>query len=179
MAASAARCRVRILFQRHYNRLNEICLVVAQRAPYAEPRPAGVRFKGFSEFVEPARISTVSPPPASSESTTGVDDTRWFSEEVHAHDSQLKAYLHGRFPSVRCEVDDVVQESYLRVWRIRASQPIHSAKAFLFSIAPRGPGHRASRPCFAGRGGRGFESAARPAWRTASRTTGARAASRF
>jgi RNA polymerase sigma factor (sigma-70 family) len=64
-----------------------------------------------------------------------VNDARWFAEEVHAHDSQLKSYLRGTFPSVRRDVEDVVQESYLRMWRIRASQPIRSAKAFLFSVA--------------------------------------------
>ncbi|MGH7946665.1 MAG: RNA polymerase sigma factor [Opitutaceae bacterium] len=33
------------------------------------------------------------------------------------------------------DVDDVVQESYLRVWRARAAQPIESARAFLFRVA--------------------------------------------
>lgn len=32
-------------------------------------------------------------------------------------------------------MDDVVQESYLRIWKARATQPIQSAKAFLFRIA--------------------------------------------
>ena len=64
------------------------------------------------------------------------DRSRWFAEEVHPHDSSLKAYLHGQFPSVR-DVDDVVQESYLRIWKTRAAHPIKSAKAFLFTIARR------------------------------------------
>jgi RNA polymerase sigma-70 factor (ECF subfamily) len=55
---------------------------------------------------------------------------------VHAHDSHLKAYLRGSFPGVR-DVDDVVQESYLRVWKASAVQPILSAKAFLFTVARR------------------------------------------
>lgn len=59
---------------------------------------------------------------------------RWFTEEVHSHDAQLKSYLRGAFPSVR-DVDDVVQESYLRIWKVRATQPIRSAKAFLFTVA--------------------------------------------
>jgi RNA polymerase sigma factor (sigma-70 family) len=61
-------------------------------------------------------------------------ESRWFAEEVHAHDLQLKAYLRGSFPSIR-DVDDVAQESYLRVWKARASQTIRSAKGFLFQIA--------------------------------------------
>lgn len=62
--------------------------------------------------------------------------SKWFSEEVHPHDAQLKAYLRASFPTVR-DVEDVVQDSYLRVWRARAAQPIHSAKAFLFAVAHR------------------------------------------
>lgn len=46
----------------------------------------------------------------------------------------VKVYVRGSFPSVR-DVDDVVQESYLRIWRARAAQPIRSAKAFLFRVA--------------------------------------------
>lgn len=60
--------------------------------------------------------------------------SHWFAEQVQPHDAQLKAYLRGSFPSVR-DVDDVVQESYLRVWRARAARPIQSVKAFLFSVA--------------------------------------------
>jgi RNA polymerase sigma factor (sigma-70 family) len=57
-------------------------------------------------------------------------------EEVHLHDSSLKAYLRGSFPAVH-DVEDVVQESYVRVWKACARQPIRSAKAFLFQVARR------------------------------------------
>jgi RNA polymerase sigma-70 factor (ECF subfamily) len=62
------------------------------------------------------------------------DQAVWFKQEVHLHDGQLKSWLRGQFPAVR-DVDDVVQESYLRVWKARATQPIESAKAFLFKVA--------------------------------------------
>src|SRR5688500_6163822 len=64
------------------------------------------------------------------------DATQWFKKEVHAHGGQLKSWLRGQFPSVR-DVDDVLQESYLRVWKVRATQPVQSAKALLFTIARR------------------------------------------
>lgn len=35
------------------------------------------------------------------------------------------------------DLDDVVQESYLRVWKASATQRIESAKAFLFTVARR------------------------------------------
>lgn len=59
---------------------------------------------------------------------------RWFSDEVQVHESALRTYLRGVFPSVR-DVDDVVQESYLRVWRARSTQSIQYARAFLFRVA--------------------------------------------
>jgi RNA polymerase sigma-70 factor (ECF subfamily) len=33
------------------------------------------------------------------------------------------------------DVDDVVQESFLRIWKARSARPIDSAKAFLFQVA--------------------------------------------
>ncbi len=63
-----------------------------------------------------------------------AENARWFSEEIHAHESSLRAYLHRRFPAAP-DIDDVVQESFLRVWRIRAAQPVRYAKALLFKVA--------------------------------------------
>lgn len=63
-----------------------------------------------------------------------TEQARWFSEEVLPHNAQLKAYLRGSFPHVR-DVDDVVQESYARLWKARAVQSVRSAKGFLFRIA--------------------------------------------
>jgi RNA polymerase sigma factor (sigma-70 family) len=68
--------------------------------------------------------------------TAELQDVRWFTEEVHRHEPSLRAYLRDAFPVVR-DVDDVVQESFLRTWRTRGSQPIRSARAFLFQVARR------------------------------------------
>ncbi len=65
-----------------------------------------------------------------------TDQTRWFSEHVQPHEPVLRSYLQGSFPQVR-DVDDVVQESYLRVWRAHAAEPVRFAKAFLFTVARR------------------------------------------
>jgi RNA polymerase sigma factor (sigma-70 family) len=76
------------------------------------------------------------PPSATCEPASSVHRERWFTTEVHAHESSLRSYLRGSFPTVR-DVDDVVQESYLRVWKAGATQRIRSAKAFLFTVARR------------------------------------------
>lgn len=77
----------------------------------------------------------VSPPTPSSDSSA-VDRARWFLHEVQPHDDQLKAYLRGAFPAMR-DVEDVVQESYLRIWKARGLQSIQSTKGLLFQIARR------------------------------------------
>lgn len=76
----------------------------------------------------------MTPPSSARSQTPQADHARWFSDEVHAHEAQLKAYLRSSFPRVR-DVDDVVQESYLRIWQARMARPIASARAFLFQVA--------------------------------------------
>lgn len=75
-------------------------------------------------------------PSTSSEPSPVADQTRWFVDEVQPHDAQLKSYLRNSFPTIR-DVNDIAQESYLRIWKARAVHPIESAKAFLFTIARR------------------------------------------
>ena len=65
---------------------------------------------------------------------TPADQARWFTEEVQPCEPVLRSSLHGTFPGVR-DVDDVVQESYLRLWRARTAQSVRSARGFLFHIA--------------------------------------------
>lgn len=76
--------------------------------------------------------------PSSNDSAPAVeqDSTRWFAAEVQLHEPKLRSFLRGMFPAVR-DVDDIVQESYLRVWRRQAARPIESAKGFLFQVARR------------------------------------------
>mgnify|MGYP003676836651 CR=1 FL=1 len=62
------------------------------------------------------------------------DQSHWFSNEVHPHESALRSYVKNQFPKIR-DVDDVVQESFLKIWSAHAKKPILSAKAFLFRIA--------------------------------------------
>jgi RNA polymerase sigma-70 factor (ECF subfamily) len=63
-----------------------------------------------------------------------AEHARWFRDEVHAHEGQLKSYLRGSFPAVR-DVEDVVQESYVKIWRAKLARPITSTKSFLFQVA--------------------------------------------
>jgi RNA polymerase sigma factor (sigma-70 family) len=75
-------------------------------------------------------IPTSSPPSVPDTS----DPARWFANEVQPHEGLLRNYLKRNFPAVR-DVDDVVQDSYLRIWKTKTESPIQSAKAFLFKVA--------------------------------------------
>ncbi|MGD1030852.1 MAG: sigma-70 family RNA polymerase sigma factor [Opitutaceae bacterium] len=58
--------------------------------------------------------------------------SRWFSEEIEPHDSSLRAYLHSRFPSLT-DVDDIMQDSYIKVLQAAKRRPLFRAKAYLFA----------------------------------------------
>ncbi|WP_414663138.1 RNA polymerase sigma factor [Horticoccus sp. 23ND18S-11] len=87
-------------------------------------------------------------PPTTPDQITVSDPTRWFSEEVEPHAPALKGYIRRTFPRLH-DVDDVVQESYLRLWRRRAEEPVRSVRAFLFAVAQHIAidGLRRSRRC--------------------------------
>ncbi len=66
--------------------------------------------------------------------STPPNNTRWFAEEVQPHESALRRYLRGLFPSLP-DIDDLVQESYARLIRSHQAGRVGFAKAFLFTTA--------------------------------------------
>ena len=60
--------------------------------------------------------------------------SRWFVEHVQPFEPSLRAYLRSAAPR-HADIDDLVQESYLRLFRVREGEEIRSAKALLFAIA--------------------------------------------
>ena len=60
--------------------------------------------------------------------------TAWFAEHVEPHAPMLRAWLQSRF-GPDCEVDDIMQEAFLRVLQARREQTLQSPKAFLFAVA--------------------------------------------
>ncbi len=62
------------------------------------------------------------------------EQARWFAREVQPHESALRSWLHGRFPAMS-DVDDIVQESYVRLLRAKGEGKVGYAKAYLFSTA--------------------------------------------
>ena len=64
-----------------------------------------------------------------------TDQARWFTEEVDPHRSALRASVQRAFPGVR-DVDDVVQDSLLRIWTARASRQIGCARPLFTIVRP-------------------------------------------
>jgi RNA polymerase sigma-70 factor (ECF subfamily) len=63
-----------------------------------------------------------------------MEQAEWFAAEVKPHDMALRAYLHANFPSLN-DVDDVVQESYVKLLQARKRGKIAFTKAYLFTTA--------------------------------------------
>ncbi len=63
-----------------------------------------------------------------------TDEGRWFAENLHPHEAMLRAWLQSRFPS-GVDIDDVIQEAYLKVLKARKQDPVKAPKAFLFATA--------------------------------------------
>lgn len=72
--------------------------------------------------------------PALPSSKEGGSEARWFAETVEPHEPLLRAYLLRRFPSLP-DHDDVIQETYTRLFRARQVGRLTYAKAFLFTAA--------------------------------------------
>ncbi len=62
------------------------------------------------------------------------DHLQWFAEEVQPCEPTLRAYLRRRFPTLG-EVDDVVQESYLKLLHQRTAGNFRFARGMLFTVA--------------------------------------------
>ena len=76
----------------------------------------------------------MNPTPSDSAPALPPNPARWFAEEVEPHEFRLRAWLAGRFPQLR-DVDDVVQDTYVRLFRARRQGAIRSVQAFLFTAA--------------------------------------------
>ncbi|MBD5781617.1 RNA polymerase sigma factor [Pelagicoccus sp. NFK12] len=62
------------------------------------------------------------------------EQQRWFREQLEPHESKLRAWLRSRFPS-ELDVDDIIQESYLKVLRAKEGVVMENPKAFWFATA--------------------------------------------
>lgn len=96
--------------------------------PELDARPPALSPSNGSALSEP-NVPALSPSngPASSSS-------RWFADEVQPHERSLRSYLRAKFRELP-DVDDLVQETYLRLLRAREKAPVRRPKSLLFATA--------------------------------------------
>ena len=83
----------------------------------------------------PSAISASAPPcVVTSETADQSSLDHWFASEVKPHEPALRAFLHRKYPSLS-DVDDVVQESFLKTFLAWQKGRLTSAKGFLFTAA--------------------------------------------
>lgn len=58
----------------------------------------------------------------------------WFALHVQPHEARLRAWLRGQFPRAN-DVDDLVQEAFVRVLAARSRAEVRAPRAFLFATA--------------------------------------------
>ena len=66
--------------------------------------------------------------------STNVDSSLWFLTEVQPYRPALQAWLLARFPTLP-DVDNLVQEAFVRALHARETGNIRSSRAFLFATA--------------------------------------------
>ncbi len=71
---------------------------------------------------------------ASSLMSENLQPRKWFAEHVQPHEPTLRAWLHSQFPG-NAEIEDIMQESFARVWQARLRGELRAPKAFLFATA--------------------------------------------
>ncbi|MEO7598589.1 MAG: RNA polymerase sigma factor [Opitutus sp.] len=62
-----------------------------------------------------------------------LETASWFSKEIQPHEGMLRSYLIGI--ARPADIDDLVQESYVRLLRMRAQNRVRSPRGLLFTMA--------------------------------------------
>jgi RNA polymerase sigma factor (sigma-70 family) len=69
-----------------------------------------------------------------SEQLSAADQTRWLAEEVQPFERSLRVYLGRSLPS-QADVDDLVQDTYVRLLKAKGKGSIRHTKGLFFAIA--------------------------------------------
>ncbi len=63
-----------------------------------------------------------------------TEQSQWFVDAVLPYEAGLRRWIHSRFSAIR-DVDDLVQETFSRILKVRESGPIPNPQAFLFVVS--------------------------------------------
>lgn len=62
------------------------------------------------------------------------EQAQWYAAHIEPHEAQIRHWLKSRYGS-QCDVDDVVQEALLKIFKAREKAELKSPKAFFFAVA--------------------------------------------
>ena len=62
------------------------------------------------------------------------EQAQWYADHIEPHEAQIRHWLKSRYGS-QCDVDDVVQEALLKIFKAREKAELKSPKAFFFAVA--------------------------------------------
>jgi RNA polymerase sigma-70 factor (ECF subfamily) len=63
-----------------------------------------------------------------------TDLDRWYRQQVLVHEQALRSYLRRAFPIV-ADIDNVIQETFMRVLEAQCRTPVGNVHAYLFATA--------------------------------------------
>lgn len=63
------------------------------------------------------------------------EQARWFETHIQPHEPMLRAWLLNRFPDGGSDIDDVLQDAFVKVLNAHATGSLQFPKAFLFATA--------------------------------------------
>ncbi len=61
------------------------------------------------------------------------DPQQWYDRELKPHEPALRRFLRAQVPA-GVEIDDIVQETYYRIFKLKAAGKVRSSKGLFFSI---------------------------------------------
>ncbi|MDA0346657.1 MAG: sigma-70 family RNA polymerase sigma factor [Verrucomicrobia bacterium] len=58
----------------------------------------------------------------------------WFAREIQIYEPEIRAYLKNKFPTLE-DIDDIIQEAYARLLKVREEREIKEPRALLYTVA--------------------------------------------
>jgi len=70
----------------------------------------------------------------SNDPSASLEHDEWFTENLLPHEQHLRIWLKNRFPTL-FEVDDIIQDSYVKVISRKSNSDLKSPKSYLYAVA--------------------------------------------
>jgi len=68
-------------------------------------------------------------------SLLNAEENEWFNHNLYVHETLLRSWLRCRFPGLKAEVEDIIQETFMKVMEVQRANALDCPKTFLFASA--------------------------------------------